>query len=93
MGEWPSGQRQLTVNQPGYPYSGSNPLSPTNNTNEVFMTVFVFAMKTSFFMASIEQAASAHLRTKRDEVFTDLNLQTRIMRGIITMYNFSFFLY
>ena len=71
MGEWPSGQRQLTVNQPGYPYSGSNPLSPTNNTNEVFMTVFVFAMKTSFFEASIEPTVGAHLHTKRDALFAD----------------------
>ena len=29
MGKWPGGQRQLTVNQPGKPYSGSNPLLPT----------------------------------------------------------------
>lgn len=29
MGKWPSGQKQLIVNQPGKPYSGSNPLLPT----------------------------------------------------------------
>ena len=33
MGKWPSGQRQLTVNQPGKPYSGSNPLLPTKKAN------------------------------------------------------------
>lgn len=52
MGRWPSGQRQLTVNQPGKPYSGSNPLLPTKKKSS-----FVYQDKRGFFAYSGQNTA------------------------------------
>ena len=41
MGKWPGGQRQLTVNQPGKPYSGSNPLLPTTLRRQDWISIDV----------------------------------------------------